>query len=235
MGGRNVRKRRSRRLLHRNSTIPSRRSSFTSSTSNKPPQIVVKKRRPPRVYCICRKTYRGQFMIQCETCLEWYHGTCIQLTFEQSKYIDAYYCTLCTTTTTTNRSHEDPLISSSSSSPSSIPVATATMTVFSSTSGKSPQENQSFPGDFRSSLVLNIDGFLSILQHIHDLGDLSTMGLICKRWRIFVKSYMSVSVMLMNSNTIPKQSLMAIDFVDVMKNHDFHCHHKVTLEDRFSR
>ena len=207
MGGRDIRKRRFKRLLQKNSNLPSRRSSPTSLPSSK--HAIVKKRRPPRVYCICRKTYRGQFMIQCETCLEWYHGTCIQLTFEQSKYINAYYCTSCITSAT-NRSPQNLLILSPPSS--SISVATITA-VSTSISRECSQKNVLSPDEFDSSLILNIDGFLSILHHIHDLDDLSTMALVCKRWRLFVKSYVSVSARLMNLNN-HKAFNMTIDFVD---------------------
>jgi hypothetical protein len=48
-----------------------------------------------RVYCICRKPYEGLFMIQCEACLEWFHGGCIGLTYTQSQSIQIYICSFC--------------------------------------------------------------------------------------------------------------------------------------------
>ena len=31
-------------------------------------------------YCVCRKPYSGRFMIQCDFCDEWYHGSCVNIT-----------------------------------------------------------------------------------------------------------------------------------------------------------
>ena len=48
------------------------------------------------LYCLCRGPYDGKFMIQCDECLEWYHGTCVQVTSEEAKSIDVYLCPDCT-------------------------------------------------------------------------------------------------------------------------------------------
>ena len=30
-------------------------------------------------YCVCKKPYRERFMIQCDYCGEWYHGSCMDI------------------------------------------------------------------------------------------------------------------------------------------------------------
>ena len=47
-------------------------------------------------YCVCRGPDTGSFMIQCNECREWYHGTCVKVTAEQAKTIDIYECPPCT-------------------------------------------------------------------------------------------------------------------------------------------
>ena len=36
------------------------------------------------------------FMIQCDECLEWYHGNCVNVTLQEAMSIDVYTCPLCT-------------------------------------------------------------------------------------------------------------------------------------------
>ena len=48
------------------------------------------------IYCLCRGPDTGSFMIQCNECREWYHGTCVKVTAEQAKSIDIYECPPCT-------------------------------------------------------------------------------------------------------------------------------------------
>jgi hypothetical protein len=38
-----------------------------------------------KLYCVCRKSYTGEFMIRCEECKEWYHGKCVRVTQEEVK------------------------------------------------------------------------------------------------------------------------------------------------------
>merc|ERR1711936_1147409 len=47
------------------------------------------------LYCICRSTDVSRFMIGCDHCQEWYHGDCINITEEHSKYIKKFYCVEC--------------------------------------------------------------------------------------------------------------------------------------------
>ena len=54
------------------------------------------KRQKP-LSCICKQPYNGQFMIQSDDCLEWYHGKCVKVTPQEAISIDVYTCPLCTT------------------------------------------------------------------------------------------------------------------------------------------
>ena len=36
-------------------------------------------------------------MIQCDECLEWFHGTCVNVTAEEAKCIDVFLCPQCVT------------------------------------------------------------------------------------------------------------------------------------------
>jgi hypothetical protein len=45
-------------------------------------------------YCICRRPYEG-FMIGCDECEEWYHGSCIGVTQAQGVKMEKYSCTRC--------------------------------------------------------------------------------------------------------------------------------------------
>jgi len=49
-----------------------------------------------QLYCICRKPYDPEiFMIACDSCDEWYHGSCINLTEDQAVDIKSYICQNC--------------------------------------------------------------------------------------------------------------------------------------------
>ena len=47
------------------------------------------------VYCLCRKPDDGSFMIQCDTCNEWFHGRCVHIPPEDGMAMDKYACPLC--------------------------------------------------------------------------------------------------------------------------------------------
>ncbi len=49
------------------------------------------------VFCTCRKPDDGKLMIQCDTCLEWYHGACIGVSRKHARNIKSYKCSSCTT------------------------------------------------------------------------------------------------------------------------------------------
>lgn len=46
-------------------------------------------------YCVCKQPWGGHFMIQCDYCHEWYHGTCIDVTPSEALNIDKYKCRVC--------------------------------------------------------------------------------------------------------------------------------------------
>ena len=51
------------------------------------------------LFCFCRQPYSedGDLMIECETCEEWYHFKCVNLTPAKAKKIKVYLCRACET------------------------------------------------------------------------------------------------------------------------------------------
>nr|CAG8595661.1 15541_t:CDS:2 [Entrophospora candida] len=49
-----------------------------------------------QLYCVCRSSDGQSFMIECDECDEWFHGTCVNITNEEATLIDKYYCPNCT-------------------------------------------------------------------------------------------------------------------------------------------
>ncbi|KAK6463169.1 hypothetical protein DFJ63DRAFT_312491 [Scheffersomyces coipomensis] len=47
------------------------------------------------LFCICRKPDRGELMVQCDGCEEWYHFKCMKLKQENSDLIAKFYCKFC--------------------------------------------------------------------------------------------------------------------------------------------
>uniref|UniRef100_A0A8B9H7J0 CXXC-type zinc finger protein 1 n=1 Tax=Astyanax mexicanus TaxID=7994 RepID=A0A8B9H7J0_ASTMX len=47
------------------------------------------------LYCICRKPDINCFMIGCDSCNEWFHGHCINVTEKMAKAIREWYCKRC--------------------------------------------------------------------------------------------------------------------------------------------
>ena len=47
------------------------------------------------VYCICRGPDRGDLMVQCDTCSEWFHGTCVGVTATEAMKMKTYKCPPC--------------------------------------------------------------------------------------------------------------------------------------------
>lgn len=48
------------------------------------------------VFCKCEMPYNpDDLMIQCEDCLEWYHPSCIDMTTEEAKKIEHFFCQSC--------------------------------------------------------------------------------------------------------------------------------------------
>ena len=50
------------------------RDNFREVLNKQQPDDTVGTHEP--VYCICRKPDRGDLMVQCDTCTEWFHGSC---------------------------------------------------------------------------------------------------------------------------------------------------------------
>ena len=46
-------------------------------------------------YCLCRKPHQGRFMVQCDGCDEWYHGSCVNITVSEAMLMDKYWCPRC--------------------------------------------------------------------------------------------------------------------------------------------
>uniref|UniRef100_A0A8C4VXV5 Lysine-specific demethylase PHF2 n=1 Tax=Gopherus evgoodei TaxID=1825980 RepID=A0A8C4VXV5_9SAUR len=48
------------------------------------------------VYCICRLPYDvTRFMIECDACKDWFHGSCVGVEEEEAPDIDIYHCPNC--------------------------------------------------------------------------------------------------------------------------------------------
>lgn len=50
------------------------------------------------VYCICRRGDNGEWMIACDSCDDWFHGSCVNLTEKGSSIVVKYVCPRCTET-----------------------------------------------------------------------------------------------------------------------------------------
>ena len=48
-----------------------------------------------KLYCICRQPALNYFMIQCDRCGEWFHGSCVGITRQKAARIKEFYCPLC--------------------------------------------------------------------------------------------------------------------------------------------
>nr|3KQI_A Chain A, PHD finger protein 2 [Homo sapiens] len=48
------------------------------------------------VYCVCRLPYDvTRFMIECDACKDWFHGSCVGVEEEEAPDIDIYHCPNC--------------------------------------------------------------------------------------------------------------------------------------------
>ena len=58
-----------------------------------------KKKKNNDVWCICRKPHGGRFMICCDKCNEWYHGSCVKVSLADGKLMaktgEEYVCPKC--------------------------------------------------------------------------------------------------------------------------------------------
>ncbi|XP_045165878.2 lysine-specific demethylase 7B-like isoform X2 [Mercenaria mercenaria] len=50
------------------------------------------------LYCICRQPYNeNEFMIECDICKDWFHGSCVGILEHQAPDIEIYHCPNCQT------------------------------------------------------------------------------------------------------------------------------------------
>uniref|UniRef100_A0A8C5G5G5 [Histone H3]-dimethyl-L-lysine(36) demethylase n=1 Tax=Gouania willdenowi TaxID=441366 RepID=A0A8C5G5G5_GOUWI len=48
------------------------------------------------LYCVCQQPYDvSRFMIECDICKDWFHGSCVQVEEHQAVDIDVYHCPNC--------------------------------------------------------------------------------------------------------------------------------------------
>uniref|UniRef100_A0A3Q3VJ26 PHD-type domain-containing protein n=1 Tax=Mola mola TaxID=94237 RepID=A0A3Q3VJ26_MOLML len=51
------------------------------------------------LYCVCRQPYDvSRFMIECDICKDWFHGSCVQVEEHHAVDIDVYHCPNCDVT-----------------------------------------------------------------------------------------------------------------------------------------
>uniref|UniRef100_A0AAR2IKA2 [Histone H3]-dimethyl-L-lysine(36) demethylase n=1 Tax=Pygocentrus nattereri TaxID=42514 RepID=A0AAR2IKA2_PYGNA len=49
-----------------------------------------------QLYCVCRQRYDvSRFMIECDICKDWFHGSCVQVEEHHAADIDLYHCPNC--------------------------------------------------------------------------------------------------------------------------------------------
>ncbi|CAF2522160.1 unnamed protein product [Rotaria sp. Silwood2] len=47
------------------------------------------------LYCLCRSSDCSVFMIACDACNIWYHGSCIGISEKESARIENFFCHQC--------------------------------------------------------------------------------------------------------------------------------------------
>lgn len=54
---------------------------------------------PNKLWCICNQPHNNRFMICCDTCEEWYHGKCVNITKAMGQQMEAegkeWICLFC--------------------------------------------------------------------------------------------------------------------------------------------
>ncbi|KAJ3184317.1 PHD finger protein 3 [Geranomyces variabilis] len=60
-----------------------------------PPKKPAHNDKGQRVYCSCRQPDKGNFMIQCDNCEEWFHGSCVGLTKKVGEKLTTFHCEAC--------------------------------------------------------------------------------------------------------------------------------------------
>ena len=49
----------------------------------------------PPTYCICNKPDDGDIMIQCDSCLDWFHGKCVNINKSKARVLTTFICPKC--------------------------------------------------------------------------------------------------------------------------------------------
>ncbi|OLL26148.1 Set1 complex component spp1 [Neolecta irregularis DAH-3] len=81
-----------------NKRKPSRRQSVDISDDNSSTNEVHSSPRygaGDEIYCICRKPDGGRWMIACDYCDNWFHGSCINISQSEGDLVDRYFCPTC--------------------------------------------------------------------------------------------------------------------------------------------
>lgn len=47
------------------------------------------------VHCLRMQPWGNRFMIQCDICEAWYHGSCVRITEEDGEELQEFYCDMC--------------------------------------------------------------------------------------------------------------------------------------------
>ena len=47
------------------------------------------------VYCYCKRSLGEAFMLGCDYCDDWFHGSCVDITEEDAQFLSSYKCPLC--------------------------------------------------------------------------------------------------------------------------------------------
>ena len=50
-----------------------------------------------QLYCECHEPDDEEFMIECDTCKDWFHGECVQLSESEGEKLENYVCEACET------------------------------------------------------------------------------------------------------------------------------------------
>ena len=50
----------------------------------------------PEQLCVCRRPSMGRFLVCCDSCEEWFHVDCVNLTPKEAETMDTYICHQCT-------------------------------------------------------------------------------------------------------------------------------------------
>ena len=47
------------------------------------------------MHCLCKQPWQGRFMIQCDFCDKWFHGSCVDVTATEALNIAQFKCEVC--------------------------------------------------------------------------------------------------------------------------------------------